>query len=807
MKLPQHKNPVPNREALAPYNFVPLPEKVLSGEVSDLDAYHAGQHTGWFECELTTETPLYVRCGLWPDEDKPEKDRPDFFTDPLTHQPVIPGSSLRGMLRSMVEIISYSKVQPVTNELKVTFRAVAAKSDDPLAQPYKDALRDVKVGYLHKHGDSWSIQPAQRPASLRLPERGAYLKVKDRSGWTIPDLTRFRQEGYHPQYHRVRFDCETARDKHGKEYVRVVNLGGEDSTGKYAGALVCSGNMAESGDASSSRRKNYALVLERDPHAPSVPIPKQVIQDYVDALTDFQREPPFDKRYGCLIEGYPVFYLEANKQVVAFGHTPNFRVPAQFIDAGNKRAATPLDFVPKVLRNPEQTDLAEALFGYVEEKSTSRDVARAGRVCVTDARLNDGQSDISVSDAPITPKILGGPKSTTFQHYLVQEYPNDKKSLRHYASPTPDETVIRGHKLYWHKRNLQRSDWEETPDKIKPGGDTQHTQIKPIREGVAFHFRIYFDDLSDHELGALTWLLKLAAANDYRFKLGMGKPLGLGSISVTATLHLTQRPERYSHLFTTGDWATGEGDGNTVAAQAQAAFEQWILSDKEINPQNAGRLEEVDRIKMLLFLLQWPGPDKEKTRYLEIEHGMAKENEYKDRPVLPTPEGVINSGKPASTSPASSSGRPPAKPQQASPASRKAPQAPAAAKPQPPAASTLAPPAKSQTVIHPKTVEEIRVGDLLEGKVTAVDANSIKFDFGLDATGSMGLERLDNLVRTHPYFKEVYPEFSKPTALMLYKEGDLGEDLYGTQMQVRVLKIEQRHGKTLIKVDFEKWLD
>lgn len=806
MKLPQHKNPVSSREALAPYNFVPLPEKVLSGEVSNLDAYHAGRHTGWFECVMTTETPLYVRCGMSPDEDKPDKDRPDFFTDPLTHQPVIPGSSLRGLLRAMIEIVSYSKVQPVTNELKVTFRAVAAKSNDPLAQPYKDALKGVKVGYLHKHSDSWSIQPAQRPASLRLPEQGAYLKVKDRSDWAVPGLIRFKQAGYHPQYHQVRFDCETAQDKQGKKYARVVNLGGEKSTGKYAGVLVCSGNMAESGQASSSRRKNYALVLERDPHAPSVPIPKQVVQDYVDALTDFQREPPFDKRYGCLIEGYPVFYLEANKQVVAFGHTPNFRVPAQFIDAGNKRAATPLDFVPKVLRNPEQTDLAEALFGYVGEKDTSRDVARAGRVCVTDARLNDGQSDIWLSDAPITPKILGGPKPTTFQHYLVQEYPNDKKSLRHYASPTPDETVIRGHKLYWHKPGLQRSDWEETSENIKPGGeDKQHTKIKPVREGVSFHFRVHFEDLSDCELGALTWLLKIAAADGYRFKLGMGKPLGLGSIKVMATLHLTDRPARYSHLFTAGSWATGESDGKAIASQAQAAFEKWILDEPELNSRKAERLEDVDRIKMLLFLLQWPGPDKEKTRYLEIGHPVNK-NEYQDRRVLPTPEGMVKSSVTPSDTPASQAGRPSVRPQSAT-ITRRPPQAQATDRPPLPTASAPAPPAKSQTVVHPQSVEEIHVGDLLEGKVTAVDATSVKFDLGVEATGSMGLGRLDDLVRSHPYFKDKYLDVSKPTASMLYQEGSLDEDLYGTRMQVRVLKVEHRHGKTLVKLDFEKWLD
>ena len=168
MNLPQHKNPQQNREALAPYNFVPLPEKVLSGEVSDLDAYHAGRHTGWFECVLTTETPLYVRCGILPHEDDKDKDRPDFFTDPLTHQPVIPGSSLRGMLRALVEIVSYSKVQPVTPQ-PLIYRAVGDTSS--LGESYRGRLlREIRqktyefkmrAGYMRKRGQQWEIIPAQ----------------------------------------------------------------------------------------------------------------------------------------------------------------------------------------------------------------------------------------------------------------------------------------------------------------------------------------------------------------------------------------------------------------------------------------------------------------------------------------------------------------------------------------------------------------------------------------------------------------------------------------------------------------------
>ena len=101
MSWPKQVNPASERRAKAPYNFIPLPEKVLAAEpLLDQDRYHASRHTGWMSCTLTTASPLYVRCGVLPEDFGQENtDTPaDFFyTDPDTLEPVIPGSSLRGI--------------------------------------------------------------------------------------------------------------------------------------------------------------------------------------------------------------------------------------------------------------------------------------------------------------------------------------------------------------------------------------------------------------------------------------------------------------------------------------------------------------------------------------------------------------------------------------------------------------------------------------------------------------------------------------------------------------------------------------
>ena len=655
---PKHHNPTKKRRdrfwAHAPYNFVPLPEGVvtLDGKIPGHDVYTG--YTGYISCMLETRSPIYTRCAVDPEFfrqwiDKPFYEFPEDQKNRLAQcfsldnavLPAIPGSSLRGMVRALVEIAGYGKIKPVTDQPKVTFRAVAAAYDDPLSQPYKYALNNVKVGYLEKHGDAWYVHPAQRPANLELPEKNPFLKVKDQPdlNQAIPGLIRFKQDGYRPQYHEIRFDCMSSQNKRGKKFVRVLNIGGLSSAGKYAGVLVCSGNMAESGEASSSKRKTYVLVLERDRNSTSILIPQQVIKDYIDSLTDFQRELPFDEHHGCLIEGRPIFYLESNREVIAFGHTTNFRVPAWFIDIGKRRAATPLDFAPTSLICPEKTDLAEAIFGYVESKNQERrPVACAGRVFFSDAHFESAQNGIWLSENPITPKVLASPKPTTFQHYLVQDkskrhHPDVKQQLAHYAT-SAQETTIRGHKLYWHRDKVGLNEIREGPEKIAKA-PKQHTRIKPVNSGVTFSFCIFFECLCDFELGALIWALTLPgeAGKDYCQSLGMGKPLGLGAVKITPTLYLSDRTARYTELFAESNWYQGEKQESNMQ-QFVRAFETFVLDELDARERGQARsLKEIERIKMLLKMLEWPGPDRSLTEYMTIE----PTNEYKERPVLPDP--------------------------------------------------------------------------------------------------------------------------------------------------------------------------
>jgi CRISPR-associated protein (TIGR03986 family) len=673
--LPKQKTQIsPNRVAIAPYNFVPLPEVIITvdpeREGAKHDRYMEGRHTGTIDCTLTTESPLYIRCGLTPEQIAQElqaKDCSDFFyLDPETHTPVIPGSSLRGLLRSLVEIVAYAKLDRMSSA-PLVYRSIdgsslAARYRDQIMQtdsyvrPYRYTPK-VQGGYLEKVGPNrWQIRPAQH--------------IGDTSFARIAHRT---LESLHPQWRRnltsrkgaaantydlyiqpSPFNYQSVRGGFLQvRYAKVFEASSQPKDGLIKAALLVSGNMGT--------KRSEAVIFPIDPQAEPIALSDEIIQAYRAQISKEQanlldsRAEQAARPYmptGLLRDGQPVLYIN-DGNTLFFGHTMMMRIPYPH---------KPIDFVPADLRDPEQIDLAEAIFGFVGKKKQKnpRHQAWAGRVFVSDAHA---ELYSWLHDEAITPHILSGPKATTFQHYLVQT-DEDSKELKHYASEPGNDTVIRGHKQYWHKGDPSLDEiTSATYAQLTPQereNDTQHTHIKPIASGSRFQAKIRFENLSNVELGALVWVLQLSddslhPGSKYRFKMGMGKPLGLGSLRIDSRLTLQEAHQRYSSLFSDthdGVWATGETEQSPeVCLALSQAFEEHILaklSKASLPIPTTNRLKDVLRIQMLLALLSWPGPQPiaAHTRYMEIERREqprigTDRNEYKQRPVLPTPVQVL----------------------------------------------------------------------------------------------------------------------------------------------------------------------
>ena len=100
--------------------------------------------------------------------------------------------------------------------------------------------------------------------------------------------------------------------------------------------------------------------------------------------------------------------------------------------------------------------------------------------------------------------------------------------------------------------------WKSLHPKDRP---EMKVRVRPIITGTAFYFHLDFSNLTKWELGLLCFALHPNKA--FRHKLGMGKPIGLGTVRIDlAGLHLIDRKKRYAEdestesRYNQGGWTT-----------------------------------------------------------------------------------------------------------------------------------------------------------------------------------------------------------------------------------------------------------
>jgi CRISPR/Cas system CSM-associated protein Csm3 (group 7 of RAMP superfamily) len=566
----------------APYNFIPLNEKVISAEkLPDFDKYYPDRFTGYIDIELKALTPLYIRDTLTEEEYKEKlkieeenkkKNKQQQFINPDFFAPGglarIPGSSLRGMIRTMVEIMSFGKFG-FFYDARLYYRGLADVSS--LRKEYqrhmssfdknsKKTQYKMSAGILHKKGFNYFITPAKGFKQILKKEA---RQLVEKIGEKYEDF----------------------------KFYKINN-----------GYIVVSGPMQ-------NKKRDWFIDLP-DANAQGFKVPDEDILNYKN---DKNRSDNIPDLLKLAKDGVPCFYVRykdgKGKDRISFGHTGMFRLAYE---------KTIGDHIPPELKSPNITDIAEAIFG--NEKT------HAGRVFFEDAYL-DGKPEDALLETAV-PRILSNPKPTCFQHYLEQKpenLQNHPKNLAHYNSENP----IRGYKLYWHRSD---DNWIETDQENIRNHQSQYTRITPIKPDSTFRGRIRFENLSEVELGALLFVLHLP--DGLAHKLGMGKPLGLGTVKITPKLYLSDRKQRYSDLFAEWD---GLKDETNKITDFKNAFERYVL-DKL---QDSGQLQktitslwEIDRMQQLKTMLDWSNkPKDDKTDYLPL-------GEFRKRKVLPPPTEV-----------------------------------------------------------------------------------------------------------------------------------------------------------------------
>jgi CRISPR-associated protein (TIGR03986 family) len=706
-EMPKHSDTIVERLSYAPYNFVPLPDAVMpasegrrhpaggdpgSGAEADAsprpwethDRYVPGTFTGFFDLTITAATSLYVRAAPPADQAEPEEPRANrqrqhFFHLGDPEKPALPGSSLRGMTRSLLEVVAFARMSPGQHfsDRRLIYRAVGDTTS--LGVGYRNLVLGpnqargarlgfdypsprLQAGYLRRRGPDWFIQPARTingetfvhveyaaaPCPPHDPNRDYHPKADIVYVFLRPPAARTT-----PPRSNANLVLNLAVVSDPADVVKSQR-GAEPPEGFVRAKIVRSGHMT-----GQSEKHMHCAIYEPAGDAPPLPIDRRMWEAYED-----DRDMPRGYHTRPLgRDGDPLFYLlDEAGQVIFFGPTMMFRLPYR-----DSLAA----FVPEHVRESNGLDLAEAIFGTVRGKTAVK-----GRVFFEDAPWDGlgGVPFLQPGDAGRrTPYVLGSPKPTAFQHYLSQpvvDLPGgqrepsakDRRTLCTFHQPlgqgpftmtdhqgqplaVTDGTVLRGHKRYWHQPKA--TDKFRFHQALAREDEQQLTIIRPVRPGTVFKGRLRFENLTEVELGALLTVLQLKPSQ--RHHLGMGKPLGMGSVRIEPTLRLTDRIARYASLFgddsrvSTGD--VSAADVEKVAARCRQLFEGAVRThyrNTAVNPVTSlTDLWAIPRLRSLAAMLEWDNaPLLERTGY--APPGVAEDDLkwWRERRVLPSPEFV-----------------------------------------------------------------------------------------------------------------------------------------------------------------------
>ena len=479
----------------APYRFVPLSNLIAypswSEKVSHDKPFKDGV-SGELTIELENHTPMCVG-GIQEASTEYEPGKINFFRTPDA-RPAIPASTIKGMLRNVLEIASFSKMKQVEDQ-KLGVRDLTDSRNF-----YMENMRSPQAGWLsfdNKKG--WVIYPCSF-ARVHQQQIIDTFKVSYKDWANSATLmSRYDNLGICPS---VKFNH--TEEKNGKKLVDISHTSGQE------GVLVVTGQPGQIFDKGKGAKK-YEFVFYNTQELP-VEVSTTVMSGFRQIHQDTKEWQFWQKNLSNLKHGVPIFYHSDGKVVRSLGLSMLYKLPYK-----NSIHDAVIHTNRQHIDDTAKADLSDLLFGYIAEDD--RVAALRGRVQIGIAELLDETPMMQFSP----PVVLSTPKPTYYPAYIYQT-----EGSEGYSQLMQDSARIAGWKRY------QAKVYEEYPileDKVLQNKRVQ-VKLETIANNSQFSFKIRVHNLLPVELGALLWSLDFGECKDCYHMLGMGKPFGLGRVKL-----------------------------------------------------------------------------------------------------------------------------------------------------------------------------------------------------------------------------------------------------------------------------------
>ncbi len=473
----------------APYNFVPLAQKVVFPDWAlriSIDHPFEDGISGTINVKYTAQTPVFIGNG------KSNNNAPIPNYKAANGKYAIPGSSLRGMLRNVIEIASFGKFNRVSD---------AALSVRDLTNAAKDLYRShftnksIKGGWLIFESGRWVVYPT------------GYYRVEDRDVEECYGLRNKTLQTRDEAENRIKF-LKNIKVFFSEGAIKVSRIKTTQYPGAKFGYTVLTGHPGG--------KKHLDFIFE-DKSGKKIELEYETIlkfkQTNASKSSDQKRGLDLTRKLNdCRKFGYPgipVFYLpKADGTPDSLGLSMMYRLPYKNTLHEAIKHSSENNFSDKL-------DFAECMFGKIEDtkaEKSSFNFSLRGRVQFEDA-ITD-----SVSLSQQVNTVLGNPKPTYYPNYIQQ---NERNS--DYKTLMDSDVVLRGWKRYPVK---------DKTNPISVGQDQKNvaSHFIPLNTGTVFEGKIHFHNLKKEELGALLWAITWGGDKNLSHAVGMGKPYGFGQI-------------------------------------------------------------------------------------------------------------------------------------------------------------------------------------------------------------------------------------------------------------------------------------
>ena len=563
----------------APYNFVPLSKQVVTPEWAPYvshDVPFEDAQSGELEVEIEAYSPIYVRDG------QPKGSLPtSAFSQMPDGQYFIPGSSIKGMVRAVLEIMTFGKMGNRVNDHRYAIRDLNLKED------YLNHFLNAKIygGWLFKDETSGNYKIKSYDIPGRITHKELDKKSKKRFSSTFSSN---QDDDYKKS---AKYKYTEIWGKPGRVFSFIENDKGHyefcDEDEEKEGTLVFTGQPGPNHSGGKYKEfiffnSNKSIDIEDD----------KVIEDFRFAYFahDEQRQSEDWKYWHATKEPIPVFFYLKEGKVAALGLSYLFKLPY-------KKSIE--QALPDKHRQNEDMDFADVIFGTVpvgNEKKCLKGRVHFGHATPT--------TTIKILDEKT--EVLSSPKASYFPNYVLQDLrDNDKKKIRKYRTFMDDSAQIAG----WKRYPIRKGKLASNPTSVNSLVGVSFT---PIDSGAKFKLVIRYHNLKKVELGALLSSLTFHNHNYAFHSLGMAKPLGYGKVKLNLNLKSEQLEcLKYFEIYMVekiSDWL----DSSQIVELLSMACEQDNVGSSELSYMSLdtkGKNEFVEAKKEKQFLNRYSDLD------------------------------------------------------------------------------------------------------------------------------------------------------------------------------------------------------